>query len=201
MVHGRAFFTHSGGERALNQPGLCVPGFPIPSERGSPATAVTARGYGSTTEESNVYHDNPSVLGMTDHGRFSRVKTLQAIQRGEVWVYMLITREGAIKVGSTRDLAVRTRGIKFGGTKKIMGFIPGDLDLERSIQYALAEHRIPGTREYFYPLKPVLAKANWMRAYWGIEPLPTHYLPRMSRLKFHRRVIDAEAHGTSVFDV
>jgi hypothetical protein len=138
-------------------------------------------------------------LGMADHGRFSQFQTLQEIQQGEQWVYAILTREGAIKIGITTDLAQRKRGIRFGGPRKIMGFCPGDLQLERDIQAAVEDHRIYGTREYFYPRKPVLAKANWMRAYWDIEPLPTHYLPRLSECTFHGRVLEAEAHGRSVF--
>ena len=81
-----------------------------------------------------------------------------------------------------------------------MGFIPGDITMERDIQGALEEHRIWGTREYFYPVKSVLIKANWMRAYWGIEPLPTHFLPRLSDCTFHARVAVAQARGLSVFN-
>jgi hypothetical protein len=139
-------------------------------------------------------------LGMADHGRFSQFQTLQEIQQGEVYVYAILTHEGAIKIGSTTNLAQRKRGIRFGGPRKLMGFIPGDLALERDVQASIEEHRIPGTLEYFYPLKPVLAKANWMRAYWGIEPLPTHYLPRLSECTFHRRVMERRARGESVFD-
>ncbi len=137
--------------------------------------------------------------GMVDHGRFKPEQTLRAMQNGEVWVYAILTRQGAIKLGSTTDLATRKRGIKLGGTKKIMGFIPGDLKLERDVQASVAEYLIPGTREYYYPVKPLLQKANWMRAYWGIEPLPTHYLPRLARCTFHTAVITAESRGTSVF--
>lgn len=142
---------------------------------------------------------NPFALGMADRGRFSRAGTLRALQDGEQFVYAILTREGAVKIGVTTDLGTRVRGIRFGGTKKIMGFIPGDLTLERDVQASLEEHRIYGTLEYFYPVKPVLAKANWMRAYWGIEPLPTHYLPRLADCTFHARVMTAQARGLSVF--
>jgi hypothetical protein len=142
---------------------------------------------------------SPSWLGMTDHGQFSRPAVLRALQEQESFVYTILTREGAIKVGVTTNLADRMRGIKFGGTRKLMGFIPGDIRLERDIQASVAEHLIPGTREYFYPMKPLLQKANWMRDYWGIEPLPGAYLPRLAECTFHRRVMEARSRGTSVF--
>lgn len=142
---------------------------------------------------------NARTLGMVDRGRFAPQPTLRAMQQGELWVYTILTREGAIKVGSTTDLAARRRGIGFGGTKKVMGFIPGDLVMERDIQASAAEWLIPGTREYFYPTKLLLQKANWMRAYWGIEPLPGGYLPRFAECTFHRRVMEARSRGTSMF--
>jgi len=142
---------------------------------------------------------NPSALGMADRGRFSQTAVLRELQQGEQFVYAILTREGAIKIGITTNLSVRKRGIKFGGARKIMGFRPGDLTMERDIQASLEEHKIFGTREYFYPRKPVLVKANWMREYWGVDPLPTHYLPRMSECTFHRRVAEAQARGMSVF--
>jgi hypothetical protein len=146
-----------------------------------------------------IERTNPERLGMVDAGRFSWGLTLRQIQQGELFVYAILTREGAIKIGSTTDLATRKRGIKFGGTKKIMGFRPGDLDMERGIQATLYEYLIPGAREYFYPVKPALAKANWMRSYWGIEPLPNRYLPRLSECTFHGRIAGAQGTGASVF--
>ncbi len=142
---------------------------------------------------------NPYAMGMADRGKFSQAGVLEAIQQGESFVYAILTKELAVKVGVTTNLADRKNGIGFGGTKKIMGFRPGDYSLEQEIHAELEEHRIPGTREYYYPMKPVLFKANWMREYWGIEPLPTHYLPRVWQAKFHRRVEQALADGTSVF--
>ena len=132
-------------------------------------------------------------LGMVDGGRF-RLRTLEAIQDGEPYVYSILTRQGAIKFGFTHNLAVRKRGIKLGGTSRILAFRPGDLALERDIHQSLTEHRIYGYREYYYPTKPVIAKANWILSYWGgLKPINRHYIPRLADCTFHREVQDREA--------
>lgn len=134
-----------------------------------------------------------SGIGMVDNGRF-RLATLKAIQNDEPWVYSILTRQGAIKFGFTHNLAVRKKGIKLGGTSRILACRPGSLALERDIHASLREHRILGYREYYYPVPEVIAKANWMLSYWpGLKPINRHYIPRLSECTFHREVQEREA--------
>ena len=138
---------------------------------------------------------NEQFLGMVDHGRFNQVSLLRELQQGQPLVYAIETREGAIKIGVTNDLAMRKRTIKFGGTRRILAFKPGDLSVERGIHSTLDECRIFGTREYYYPAAEVLAAVNWMREYWGLRPIPRRQMPRLANCTFHRRVMEAQAAG------
>jgi hypothetical protein len=138
-------------------------------------------------------------LGTTAPTPINGSKVLRALQRGEWFVYSILTRSGAIKVGATRDLASRKHSIKFGGTERILGFMPGDLGDESRLHDRLNAVRIPGTREYYYPQVGVLPVVNEMREQMGLLPLRRRDLPRMADCTFHRRVMEAEAAGTSVF--
>lgn len=134
-----------------------------------------------------------SQAGMVDRGRFTNA-TLRAIQDGESWVYAILTKQGAIKIGVTTNLADRKRGIGLGGTSRVLACRPGDLALERDIHHSLDDHRILGYREYYYPVPDVLAKANWMLSWWGdLKPINRHYIPRLSECTFHREVMEREA--------
>lgn len=139
-------------------------------------------------------------LGMTPPpARINASSVLRNIQQGEWFLYSILTRSGAIKIGATQDLATRKNGIKLGGTERILGFCPGDLGDEFRLHERLVEYRIPGTREYYYPVPGVLPVINDMRESLNLRPLRRRDLPRLADCTFHRRVMDAEVSGTSVF--
>lgn len=131
--------------------------------------------------------------------RVSQRWILEAIQRGDSFVYALVTREGAIKVGVSTQLAQRKGNIGFGGTKHYLAYQPGTLDDERDLHARLAPHRIFGTREYYYPTPEVLPVINEMRDWMGVRHLRRRDLPRLASCTFHRRVQDAQRTGGSVF--
>lgn len=141
---------------------------------------------------------NEFLLGMTGHGRFSQVKVLRELQQDEQYIYAILTREGAIKIGITTDLATRKRGIKFGGTRRILAFRPGDIVMERDIHASLSDHRIYGVREYYYPVPGVIAKVNWMCESFGLPLINRHHLPRLSECTFHRRVMEQQARDAAL---
>lgn len=125
---------------------------------------------------------------------------LEAFQQDEQFVYALITRENAVKIGVSVNLANRKSGIKFGGVSHFLGFRPGGFPEERRIHATLNEHRIPGTREYYYPVPGVLPAINAMREWMKIPALCRRDLPRPASCTFHRRVMEAQASGESVFN-
>lgn len=132
-------------------------------------------------------------------GRISQRWLLDQIQRGESFVYAAITREGAVKVGVSTNLMNRKKNIEFGGTSHFIAMRPGDRADEKDLHRRLAEHRIAGTREYYYPYPEILPVINEMREWMGLRPLRRKALPRLARCTFHRRVMEARAKGTSVF--
>lgn len=105
---------------------------------------------------------------------------LELIQRGEPHVYAMLTRDGAIKIGISGDLMQRKRSIAFGGCERFLGFVPGDYEDERAIHAAIPDDvRLPGRREYYYPLyEHVLDPVNRMRAAMTLPPLNRRDLPR-----------------------
>lgn len=137
--------------------------------------------------------------GGTDAARINGSKVLRDIQRGEWFVYAILTRSGAVKIGATRDLATRKNGIKFGGTERILGFCPGDLGDEFRLHERLDEFRIPGTREYYYPVPGILPVVNEIRGWTQARPLRRRDLPRVASCTFHRHIMEARAKGESVF--
>lgn len=130
--------------------------------------------------------------GMTG-SRIPQRLMLEAIQQGEQFVYSLITREGAVKVGCSSNLMNRKSSIGFGGVRHFVGFRPGGFPEEREIHRSLTEHRIFGTREYYYPVVGVLPAINEMRDWMGIDPLTRRGLPRLASCKFHGRVMELQA--------
>lgn len=124
---------------------------------------------------------------------------LDEIQQDEQFVYACVTREGAVKIGCSVRLSRRKGEIKFGGVEKFYGYMPGGYPLERTIHTMLKPYRIPGAREYYYPVPELLPWINHMRDWMGIAPLKRKDLPRLAECTFHRRVQDAQVHGTSVF--
>jgi hypothetical protein len=137
----------------------------------------------------NVYGGAPGMVSQ----RVSQRWLLESIQRDEQFVYSLITREGAVKIGCSQNLMNRKNGIGFGGVRHFVGFRPGGYPEEREIHRSLTEHRIFGTREYYYPNPGVLPAINDMREWMGIEPLNRRDLPRLASCTFHRRVQELQA--------
>jgi len=117
---------------------------------------------------------------------------LESIQRGDPFVYALITRENAVKIGRSTNLMNRKSGIDFGGVERFVGYMPGNFEAERRIHRSLddADVRIYGTREYYWPLPGVLPPINEMREWMGIRPLRRRELPRPSTCTFNRRVME-----------
>lgn len=113
-------------------------------------------------------------------GRIPQNAILRMIQQDDRHVYALLTRDGAIKIGVTWQLDARKYHIAFGGVQQYLGFIPGDYADEQDIHNAMADDvRIPGHREYYYPLyEHVLAPINAMRQVMGIPLLNRRDLPR-----------------------
>lgn len=124
---------------------------------------------------------------------------LEAFQQGEQFVYALVTRENAIKIGVSANLMNRKSGIQFGGVERFVGFRPGGYADEQRIHASLGEFRIPGTREYYYPLPGMVPTINEMREWMGIRPIRRRDIPRPAECTFVGRVIAAEARGASVF--
>lgn len=114
---------------------------------------------------------------------------IESMQQGEQFVYALITREGSVKIGCSSNLMNRKSGIGFGGVKHFIGWQPGGFPDERAIHEALTEHRIYGTREYYYPVPELLPTINAMRGWMGIRPMRKRDLPRLASCTFHGRVI------------
>lgn len=139
-----------------------------------------------------------ATAGMTTEP-ISQKRLLEAYQHEDQMLYAAITRELAIKVGVSVNIASRKNGIKFGGVERFIAFHPGGYPEERKVHASLAEFRIPGTREYYYPDPGILPVINTMREWMGIRPLRRRDLPRPARCTFHARVLNAEASGVSVF--
>lgn len=131
----------------------------------------------------------------TTAGIVSQRFLLESIQRGESFVYALITRELAVKIGVSTNLMNRKGAVGFGGGERFVGFMPGDFAVEQRIHRSLDEPglRIYGTREYYYPLPGVLPAINEMREWMGLRPFRRRELPRPSQCTFHGRVIQREA--------
>lgn len=116
----------------------------------------------------------------TRSNRMGRKAVLDVIQGDASYVYALVTRDGAIKIGVTGQLSLRYRNIKFGGTDRYLGFMPGEYADEQAIHDGLADDLRIGThREYYYPLYEfMLTPINVMRDSMGIPPLSRRDLPR-----------------------
>lgn len=125
--------------------------------------------------------------------RVSQRFLLESIQQGEQFVYSLVTREGAVKIGCSSNLFGRKSGIKFGGVQRFVGYRPGGFTDEREIHQTLVEHRIFGTREYYYPNPGLLPAINSMRDWMGVQPLRRKDLPRLASCTFHRKVQELQA--------
>ena len=150
---------------------------------------LPAPGARSDWMESNMHNRTAGMTGT----RISQRLMLDAIQQGEQFVYSLITREGAVKIGCSSNLMNRKKTIGFGGVRHFVGFRPGGFAEERAIHRTLGEHRIFGSREYYYPVVGLLPAINDMREWMGVEPLTRRDLPRLASCKFHRRVQELQA--------
>lgn len=117
---------------------------------------------------------------------------LDLIQRGESFTYALLTKHGAVKIGITRNLARRKTAMAYGGFDHFLAFAPGDFDDELAIHHAMPDDvRLPGRREYYYPLYEfVLPPINDMRAALGLPGLDRTALPRTGFWARHLPVAD-----------
>lgn len=113
-------------------------------------------------------------------GRISQNAILRVLQQGESYVYALLTRHGAIKIGVSKDLAQRKTSIDYGGVERFLAFTPGTYDDEQAIHDAMADDvRIGTRREYYYPVwHEVLPPINQLREAMGVPLLNRRDLPR-----------------------
>lgn len=105
---------------------------------------------------------------------------LRLLQHGDSYVYALLTRHGALKIGVSKDLAQRKTSIDFGGVDRFLAFVPGTYDDEQAIHATMAaDVRIGTRREYYYPVwYEVLPPVNQLRETMGVKPLNRRDLPR-----------------------
>ena len=116
----------------------------------------------------------------TRSNRIAQGPLLNLIQQGESHVYALLTRDGAVKIGVSCQLAVRKTHMAFGGFERFLAFVPGDYEREQVIHAAMPDDlRIGSHWEYYYPLhEHVLPVVNPMRDAMGMPPLNRRDLPR-----------------------
>lgn len=119
------------------------------------------------------------LVGMHS-GAISQNDILRVIQSGETFVYAMLTRQGALKIGVSKNLAQRKTSIGFGGFERYLAFHPGDYAVEQTIHLAMsADIRIGTHREYYYPVWDlVLPTVNQMREVMGVKALNRRDLPR-----------------------
>jgi hypothetical protein len=121
---------------------------------------------------------------MMDNGtRSNRMPLCTAfdlIQRGESFVYALVTRDGAVKIGVSRNLYRRKTHMALGGFDHFLAFAPGEYADEQNIHNAMQDDvRIPGMREYYYPLhEHILPPVNRLRDAMSLPHLNRRELPR-----------------------
>jgi hypothetical protein len=84
-------------------------------------------------------------------------------------VYFIRCEDGAIKIGTTTDIANRKRAFGYGWTH-ILAVIPGDRVLEHEMHVRYAEHLVRG-REYFRPVPELIDHINEIRASMGITAI------------------------------
>jgi predicted GIY-YIG superfamily endonuclease len=121
--------------------------------------------------------------------RPGRRAALRAIQLGEPFLYCLSTRQGALKFGISRDVAMRIGShIKFGGTDRLLAFRPGTLAEEQAIHERLAPYALPYEREYFYPTDEVMDVAYEMAEHFDLSRLTSSDFPDLHQIA---RVADA----------
>lgn len=103
---------------------------------------------------------------------------IRAIQQGEPFLYCLSTRQGAMKIGISRDVALRVGShIKFGGTDRLLAFRPGTYEQEQEIHDRLAPFALPYEREYFYPTDEVIDVAYSLAEHFDISRLTSTDFP------------------------
>lgn len=131
---------------------------------------------------------NPHRHGMHSKAPGKRA-ALRAIQQGESFLYCLSTRQGALKIGISRDVAARIgSGIRFGGTDRLLAFRPGGYQQEQEIHDGLAAFALPYEREYYYPTDEVVDVAYWMADHFDISRLTSGDFPDLCGIA---RVADA----------
>lgn len=88
----------------------------------------------------------------------TRAFALRTVTDGRRVVYAMRVPDGAIKIGTTVDLANRLSALH----AELLGFMYGDHDDESNLHRQLRAARVRG-REYFRPTEDVLAVVNGMR--------------------------------------
>ena len=113
----------------------------------------------------------------------SKRAALQAIQQGESFIYCLTTRQGAIKFGVSRNVALRIgTSVKFGGTQRLLAFRPGTLEQEQAIHDRLAPFALPFCREYYYPTNEVINVAYEIAAHFDLSRLTSRDFPDIQQI-------------------
>lgn len=118
----------------------------------------------------------------------SRRSAVAAIQQGEPFIYCLSTRQGAVKIGLSRNVGVRLGNIGYGGTDRLLAFRPGTLEQEQDIHDRLAPYALPFEREYYYPTDEVIEVAYWVGEHFDISRLTTTDFPDLHQIA---AVVDA----------
>lgn len=87
-------------------------------------------------------------------------------QNGEPIIYAIELADGTVKVGCTRDLALRRCQLQ----GDLLGFRFGDFDEEKAIHRTLRAS-LSAKREYYYRTPEVIAFVNELRDAFDLEPL------------------------------
>ena len=85
-------------------------------------------------------------------------------------IYAVRTRDGLVKIGFTRSLAVRSSHVGSGINSILAVRLAGTLDEERAIHDTLTDHVARGA-EYYYPCHEVLDVVNQLRRDIQMPPL------------------------------
>lgn len=104
--------------------------------------------------------------GLPAQAPYSRTSALRSLTGGRRVVYAMRMPDGAVKIGTTVDLANRLSGLH----AELLGFIFGSHEDERALHRKLAPDCVRG-REYYRPSPAVMAAINAMRDDWNLPHL------------------------------
>lgn len=121
-------------------------------------------------------------MAQSNRKSISRRRAVAGIQQGEPFIYCLTTRQGAVKIGISRDVGVRLGNIGYGGTERLLAFRPGTLEQEQDIHDRLAPYALPFEREYYYPTDEVIEVAYWIGEHFDISRLTTTDFPDLHQI-------------------